>query len=513
MENNFRVGFSLSIFFVLIWLLYLTPDPMYFAQDPDGGFFIAGAWQERVNGSLMQVDILSSYGPLSFKLRTISQLIFGDKPLAEIALVIAGYTLSYAIFFILVYRISGNQNIAFLLLVVGVICLPRYYKFLVVLIPVVACLTAWLHVSAPSLLNALALGGAISLAILFRHDYGFFASCVAIVSLIYAPSGGKSRFVYSIVALTSALLGITPWAYQLIYHNALSRHLSDIIAVTRTYNSGLGLPHPLLKPSDVKNFLAFAIVYSFPIAAAILTYRYRDKHDRIGKAQAAVVITTAGVFLIQSMHRADYGHLIQSISAVLMAGALMWRMARSTLDNCLVIILLIACGLSGLINFQYPLRSPAYVISVLQNSFMDRSSWRHHIIESRPESSVASVLRLLDCLPSNRSISVFPFMPQLSYLGEKVFAGDTLLVAPGYFSSTEDQERMIRGLVRDQPLIVLWDETFVFDGSPDRNPKNTHGLLFEWVRKNMQADGNTGGYQIYVNPRENNENVTACWRS
>lgn len=492
------------------WLIYLTPSPMYFALDADGGFFITGGWLQRETGRLMQIDVLSSYGPLSFELRSWAQQLVGDRPLAEVLVAVFGFGLAHTVFFVAVSCISGSIPMAATLLGVALLCLPRYYKFFVVLVPAITCLAAWHYSGRPGRRSAIALGAAVGLAFAFRHDYGVYAAAVALTALALAPGSSRARLQAMALAAAGALTVLAPWLVQLVAQGAIWRHLEDLVTVSRSYNGGLGLPHPLLAPTWHARTLVFALFYVVPAAATWVSWRRCSVLSPTERAQAAVVVVTGTVFLGQSLHRADVGHLLQCSSAVLLTLALLWRLLEQPGARRGLVVLMVALATGGLTSLAHSLRGPTAVGEAWRGAMLDRDSWRQQVAVQSPE--LGTVLRLLDCLPKQRTVALYPFAPQLAYLAERRFAGDTLLIAPGYFESLTHQERMVDGLRRDVPVAVLWDENFAYDNDPRRNTVRTHALLHAYVSANLQLVGTVGRYSLYVDPSIVYEHVSTCWQ-
>lgn len=495
------------------WLLLTTPSIDYFIQDADGGFFITGAWLSRTVGRWPQIDVLSSYGPLSFELRALIQSTVGDRPVAEIATAVIGYGTAFTAFFVAVRVISGSNSFAALLFVVALLCLPRYYKFFVVLVPALIGWAGVRYVEDPRLLRAAALGAVAGLAVLFRHDYGLFACIVASAALITTSDARHGRMISFAIVTAAGFVVLLPWLALLTSRGALVQHLIDLATVTYSYNGGLGLPHPLLHYDIPQLSFQYALVYALPITAAMAAWSTRRTLDRRTYASTVVVVVTAAVFLTQSMHRSDFGHLLQTIAAALLALAIVWRLASGRTLRVLAFAMAVGVGTMGIANRTYPIRAPSEIAALIDTASASRSEIVRRFVGSSPEASIAEVLQLLQCLPVGRNVAIYPFAPQLAYFANRHFAGDTLLIAPGYFQSLTHQSRMISALDRDVPIAVLWNEKQAFDNRPERNTTSTHALLYQHVRSTRHPVAMVGGYTLFVEKEDMDGPSRHCWQS
>jgi hypothetical protein len=253
-----------------------------------------------------------------------------------------------------------------------------------------------------------------------------------------------------------------------------------------------------LNTKSIDQTFSFALFYAMPVAAGgALAVRWRQLTCQ-ARAQGLVVVTSSSVFLAQSMHRADIGHLMQSAAAALLALGWLWRTLPTTRARFVIVAVMAVAGFVGIVHRSYAINAPESAIKALRDSSVDRSAWRELLVTERPNSSAAKLQRLFVCLPAAWSVAIFPFAPQMAYLADRRFAGDTLLIAPGYFESPAHQQRMIQGLERDQPAVVLWDQNSIFDGMQKRNTIYTHSGLWHHVTKSMRYSGEVGSYHVYA---------------
>ena len=491
-----------------LWLLVVVPETAYFLLDADGGFFIQGAYDWRVAGLLPQVDVHSSYGPLSFAVRAALQSLFGDRLVTEVLLAVIGYGIAYGLLFSVVRDLTRSPGAAWALVLAALLCLPRYYKFPVVLIPALSTFVGVRLVTRPvTAWSAVGAGASVGLALLFRHDYFAFAS--AVVGLAFVLRMRRDWRVWRLlpVAVAGWALVSAPWLGVLARTRGLGSYAEEIMGVTGSKIVGLGLPHPLLHWTNPVVTLLFALVYAMPLMAiAALLATRRQPGEPASRHQLWVAVAAGLVFLPQSMHRADYGHLLQVVPSCLTALAAAWRLTpttRAVPSPRLVAPLLVGamvCALGYLGGSTVPSWSGQPLRGRLAALFVpaDRIASR---VGSLPPSVPRQVLTLLrSCAPRGTSVAVFPFAPQLAYFSGLVHGGAFLVLAPGYFDDPASLADAFAALGRDRTSIVLWDETMIFDGRSDRHSVRTHAPLHASVAREFREIGTMDGYTIFVHP-------------
>ena len=76
-------------------------------------------------------------------------------------------------------------------------------------------------------------------------------------------------------------------------------------------------------------------------------------------------------------------------------------------------------------------------------------------IDLTQSAALDPVVRYLDrCTTPDQSVLVVGYMPQLTFLAQRPFAGGHAWILPGYFESESDQARMARRLDESPPAVV-----------------------------------------------------------
>ncbi|MEP7206521.1 MAG: hypothetical protein ABI920_06260 [Casimicrobiaceae bacterium] len=468
-----------------------------------------GGWHTLRTGEQPQLDFLSNYGPLSYWLRTAALFIAREEAIGEVVLCTAGYTISFALLFHLMSRISRNRGVAFALLILGLIAMPRFYKFLVVLAPVLSLWSAWRMLERPGTIRAAGLGSTAAVALLFRHDYGFAALLTSALALVLAgaPGGLAVRIRYSAVASASLLLVLGPWIAALAWNPGLGEHLRQLWESSAGVAGGMALPHPLLGPATTATFWMFAVFYTVPFATLVAAWSARSHGDaELGRCGVLLGIS-ALVYLPQSAHRADIGHLLQVLTPSFAALAYVWRVANAHVDTRLRSFAAVVLGAAAVAVISVAVQGGWTTLHPMASTI---ATWRATAALPRhldagadhPAASrlVTAIRAITNCTTADERVAVFPYHQQLAYFARRLMPLPAFEFAPGYFDAPLRQANTIAGLEAARPALILWNESFAFDGDPLRNPMRTHARVFAWLLDAYRPLGDIGGFAFYARP-------------
>jgi len=489
------------------WLLDRTPPWTYFLGDPDGGMFMYGATHLLATGAQPQVDVLSSYGPMSFYVRAALQSVLGQRLIAEMAVAWIGYTLAYVLLFGLVRRISASRRFAFFTLLLALVCIPRYYKFFVVLMPVLTATAGAAYIARPRPWRAGALGVSVGLALLFRHDFGAYCLLGALAAWWLGSRPG-TRLANGAWMLGGLILAVGCWAVPVAGLGLLLPLLRDLSALTLGQGAGLALPHPLRTWVPASTAMLFLTVYSLPALAGALLVGLRDRLAPADKALGWMLVLLAAATLGQSMHRADIPHLLQVMAPTYLVLALCWRLYaqlrlapawRAMVQGGTLLWVVVPVAAVAWPGGWLPRYDLSVVAQRLRDGWLTPAALRTRIPAEAPgDPAGAAVLAAVEMTAPGERIAVFPFAPQVYFFSERTMAGDTLAIAPGYLDQPYFQERIIASLRRDRPRLVLWDTGLAYDGLPQRNAVLTHAEVYRFVTDAYQPVGEAGPFTLFA---------------
>jgi len=511
------VAVAIGIFVSAAWVYLRTPAPDYFIVDPDGGLFIYGGWHTLRSGEQPQLDYLSHYGPLSYWLRSAALAITSGQPVAEVLLCTLGYVAAYAALLWVLVRTSGDPRIAVALLVLALLAMPRFYKFPVILIPMLSLWSASKFLERPLRGSAAVLGTIAGIAFLFRHDYGVAAAFTASLALVLArPVQLQGRRPLWLTAGVALFAVVTPWLVALAYRPGIPEYVRELWESSSGVVSGLGLSHPLLGPVGSRVYWFFAIFYALPAvglaAAAFVWFKRRDD----AAAQCSLVAMTALAYLPQSAHRADEGHLLQVIAPGFVVLACLWRIALVNRGRIHTVVATLAS-----------LAASAIVVwSAYERGWF---TWQPLGATARTWQTTSSIVRTLQappthpwspgyviairaldrCTRADERVVVYPYAHQITYFAGRLMPLPLFLLTPGFFDSDTWQDKVIDNLRRAAPTMILWAEEFTFDNDPLRNPTRTHARLFAFVRSAYASVGSVGPFTAYA-PHDRAEAMARC---
>jgi hypothetical protein len=94
-------------------------------------------------------------------------------------------------------------------------------------------------------------------------------------------------------------------------------------------------------------------------------------------------------------------------------------------------------------------------------------------------------LALLDAIqlhsgPGQRILAI-PFETSLYFLSERPFAGGQMLMAPGYFSSDQDQRQLIETLKTQGNPLIIEAEDGGYDNRPERMTQNYAPIFYDYL--------------------------------
>jgi hypothetical protein len=499
-RSHVRIGRYLALGgFILAFVLLRVPSAEYFLQDPDAGAFLLGSLHIVKAAEFPIVDFFFSYGPMAFINSAAGQMLLGGKLIGQVIVCVSFYLPGYFLFYIVSLRLSGSHLFSSINLVLALLFFPVFYKYFTVFLPSLwLLLLIYFHQNKGATAIFL-LGAAAAYACLYRHDYAAFMVVSFAVYVLPERGPTATRSIQCFFFLSAFLTVMTPWFLFLIHHDSLIAYFSGIYTATFYKSVGLSLPHPLLFWENSNESGCFLLFFTVPVVLLISLISSKGFRRLPDYPLYIAVACYALANLIQSSHRADLGHLLQGIPATLMCTAIWWRlMVNRSLKISVACAWVMVCGfLIAQTNLL-----PPFGISRIEKDLKLLSTSKEKYLEamsrSLPQSPDLNIILFIKSNTAPRQrVNVFPFNPQLLYFSDRLSAGRTLLLAPGYFSSPAQQQEMIVTIQGQDAPLILWDESYAFDNRPDRNPVQTHSLLHSWVQKNYEKRSTIGIHTVY----------------
>ena len=514
------VFWSVLVFVVaLVWAGLRYPGPLEFIADPDGGYQLAGAIA-ILGGDHPFSGFLDIYGPLTFYTSALGQFLSGNRVIGELGLVAIGYALGYTLLFLLVHRCSKNRVfLAISFSVFGLLLIPRAYKYYIVLFPLLAVAAMWRYVQLPNRSRLWQMGCSVTLCGLFRPDFGVYCFLAGATAVIFAYRSSPRAWIGRVAGFAAiVVVAASPWLVWIASRGDLDTYL--VSSSIGALDSAVGLALPLPGFSSMNRVLGipnvraavFRLFLAVPtLAALVLALRWR----RLSETERGCLLVTVimgHLALLQSMHRSDWGHLLQAIpiSIVLLAwlatqasmgmrkaGSYVVRVT-STLSMLTLVLFLFFClyaNDTGAALRQLSLSSLVQKISVFSGTREDLLMFGK---QADPENWIVEVVdHIRTHTTSDERVVALPAFPQIYYLSDRLPGGGQLAVLPGYFASPADQRRFIDQLRTQDVGEVIVDPGFTLDSREDRTVGRFAGDLIDYINKAFHPVHRTGPVIIY----------------
>jgi hypothetical protein len=448
------------------------------ASFPNDHFLYLAAAQQMLFGQWPSRDFVDPGTPLMYAASALAQSVVGPPLLAEAWLVASMFGAAAALTVYASYAASGSLVAATVAAAVQMALFPRTYHYPKLILCAVGALLLWRYVDRPSRRRLAVLSGGVAIAFLFRHDLGVYLGAAGLVAVAGARPGWgmASRRIGQYVGLVAALLA--PYFIALTLTTGLTRHVEGGLAYSRVEAERTTLP---LQVFDVDRWLSrdnafvwlFYAYHLLPVVALVVASRRADRSGQ-GPSDLARVLPLALLALAinVALLRDPLQARLPDVAAP--AGVLgawlatrLWREphARRAGVRAAIVLLLIPT-LAAVNAVGRPLEQ------------LDRAGlltpvgrWRSMLDERLTELRTATSP---EQLPSRTAAGLLPFLeyvqrctrpddylfvagesPELYVLAGRAFAGGQQALRAGYFSSTADQEQLVRRLAGQRVPVAI----------------------------------------------------------
>lgn len=504
-HENPRWPLVLVVLITVGWLFLKVPTPVKFLTDPDTGHQISGAQQIEF-GEHPFADWRSTYGPAVFYTSYISRWLFGQRLVSDFILSIVGFTAAYVLLFINIKNLTGRPYLGFSVLAVALLQVPRFYKYYIFLPPLLVLFFLFRYLDHRCAKRTIPIGAAVAIAGLYRSDYGFYTLLATALTILFADRQNL-RAALSHLSIFIISVGITasPWLLFMIYRGSFIDYLVDSSFGAANLAKGLALPIPTPSLSlplySAHNMCALSYIlwYFIPIATLLLLFIRRNVLDSTYLTKALCTTLFAVLCLIQSAHRSGFGHLIQAISCCYILMGFLLNEAivlyQETRFGRWPTVLLLAYS----ITTSFVSVSTSYIttgasptsrsgLKYFVKFYMHRApEFLHRTTIDHPDHAYLGLVRAIQrhTNPGQRILAL-PYMASLYFLSERPFAGGQMLVAPGYFSSDEDQQQFVEMLKNQGNPLIIMDKKPGYDNLPDRITQNFAPIFYDHLSTQYQ---------------------------
>ncbi len=506
--------------FILFFLLITVPGPEYFVRDPDGGHQLTGAMQ-ILHGKHPFIDFRSTYGPLTFYASALGQILSGNRLIGEIALIIVGYWTAYLLLFKLFYEVSKKVSISVICLSFALILIPRFYKYYLVLGPILTLYSAWRYIENKSTKTLICMGFAIAFTGLYRFDFGVY-TVICGLSTIFVINyiRDNSEILKAIgVLLLSMLVFAAPWLLWVWYKGGMLNYLGDTLSGIIHQGEGLSLPFPRFRFNESvtsNTNITFGLYVFFniiPITSLATLYVLRDKLKENEKYKLFVGIVLEQLTLIQATHRSDFGHLLQPIPIGFVLIAWMVHVVTHnyfktswkprTISIAFLILFAIMGGASVALCWNYGMLPQKNIFDAYANIKCLTGNNDEIVATIKAEYPGNEYVQAIEYIKnhtrSDESILAIPFLTSFYYFTWRTFGGGQMLLAPGYFSSKDDQLLMVERLREDNVVLIVEIPDASYDGLESRTIRKFASVVNKYVNDNYTEVNRIGEFVLKAN--------------
>jgi hypothetical protein len=291
----------------------------------------------------------------------------------------------------------------------------------------------------------------------------------------------------------------------------LDNYFTDTIFGAPRIATGMALPFPRLQ-ADIPLlssangiFILFVFFHILPVFTAFVVFLRRNQltlDERLKIITAAILAQTA---LIQS-YRADYPHLLQSIPIAFilcawLVGQAIDQLKSPSLKQRIVAraglsifasVAIISIALTTSLGQWPPLGLPD-LLEKMQVYAGSREDFFDYIAQKQPENwYLHSMQYVRSCTQPSQRILALPLLTTYYYLTNRPFAGGQMGLAPGFYSTSPDQLKMIERISTEEIPLIIEVPNVSFDGLESRKVENFSPIIFDYLNKNFVEVGRFG---------------------
>ncbi|MBI5825664.1 MAG: hypothetical protein HZB18_16675 [Chloroflexi bacterium] len=453
--------------FSALSITLLLPSPLKFIQDQDWAHQLAGA-NQILKGQHPFITFLDVYGPLTFYASAFTQIIFSTRVIGEIFLIVLGFSSAYTIFYWLMWSISRDRLLAFILLTILLVLVPRLYKYYIILGPALTLFFLWIYVEHPSYKNLWMVGLAVVITGLFRPDFGIYMILSAAIAMLFQKNFTiKKNFVNLFYFCGILLVIASPWLIFVGTQGGLQDYLynSTIGMVT----TGVGMSLPVSVSQDIlslKNLQLLAKIAFNLIPALSLFVFFLDSHapDLSTRPILFALIVASQLTLIQGLHRSDYEHLLQAVPTTFILLAYLLKHAANLFTTKKNMLSLIGLGLGiGLLSimlfFSLPKWKDISMSKTLNNLALynlRRDQFTEGLIQQYPNSDLLQAMNFIrKCTNPDDKIITWPYLVDFYYFTNRPLGGRLKAIGP-IFTGSSDQEVVVHDMKTDDILFYVY---------------------------------------------------------
>ena len=496
---------------------YLIPPVEYFFVDPDQGVQLA-IGDKILNGEQPYIDVaVGIYGPLVFYATALFQYLFNKHLAGEIILIILAFAITTTFLFILINKITGKSYLAFLTTLLFILLCPRFYKYYIVLGPIIFLSALFRFTRSSKITSAFILGIACGINILYRFDLGAVCVFTSFLVITIIKRSSFTDFCYSSIAtLSGILITILPWLIYLSTRIELFEFFIKHFSQIKDMSSGLYLPSPKYHSNEAlftKLNSYFFLYYLFPLVPiALIASLPLHKSQRTPKIFLFACSIFSLLLFAQALHRSDIPHFLQAIFPSIVTLGILWSIIIETISTKRISIIVLACFAAIVTILCFPL---SFATSIEGKAFastdfwskiytytLSRSETRKYLLQNPPGGYFNWAVNLSEYLHNHTdtrdSIIIWPYQPQLYYWSERPFATTRSHLIPNRLTEDKQQEKIINQISQANVKYIVDFPNWSYDSGNDATHHKYFSMVMSYIKKNYKIVKKFGNATLLI---------------
>jgi hypothetical protein len=512
-------GLAVAIFVWSFLYRYNDPEGSVVGLHDDHFFYLVRGWQ-MLFGDLPDRDFVDPGAPLTFALEAGVQWLLGRGVWSEMIFCVTALSAASVLTFFAARMVSGSLSIALAAAFIQVALHPRLYNYPKVLVYAVALPVIWRFMDRPTWGRRLLLAVVTAVSLLLRHDHGAFVGLASVLAIALLPGASvrmrvRQTFAYGLLVV----LLLSPYLIYLQVHGGVVRHVATANAWSQRDRARAPLVLPSFalspRPDDdpppeepdwwqsgafvqaTRNYepWLFWLAVALPLATLALVSVPAAGFRRdwpYARQKIAVLAVLGGVLVIGFLRgrlSSRFGDV--SVTTALLLAVLIrtaWQSARyGRLD-----------GGERTVRLPFAMRAAAGVLAaavvggtyfVLFPSIWNRLDLaamterplgafdRFGIITRRTQTwpleswvspdepgPIQLAFYLRDCTAADDRVFISLYLPEVSALAQRAFAGGHGDLRPSFFTSAADQRLTIARLEQQRVPVAIMPAGDDFEG-------------------------------------------------
>ncbi|MEN8154327.1 MAG: hypothetical protein ABFR75_09920 [Acidobacteriota bacterium] len=496
--------YFLIVLTIILFLFLYTPSIFFFFRDSNQGHQLAKA-QQILHGFHPFVDLLGNiYGPLVFYLSTLGQIFSNNRLIGEVVIIFLGYVSAYFLLYYLMEEISENSAISYILLLISLIFLPKFYKYYIVLVPFIVIFSIWrLFFKRTDNIGILFLGVSTGISILFRFDFGVYSFILGLLTVYFLFKDKDLKIIKRsyIIYIFSVFITGLPFLIFLILNNSFPGAIIDTFNVVKGMSKGMDLLVPVFNFngsffSEYNNIsLFFWFFRIFPYFILALLFFIRKRLEEKEKFFILLVSLFAIMVFIQALNRPHIYHTLQAIPIQFVLVSWLFRLAGKRIIKKSVITAILVVISILILNILIPFIINNNLVRKFNNNLNVGISNYNQFFLSKKELRKKyfkknGLLKITEFINKNtendESVLFIPIAPQMNYFAERIFKTSLGVLGMGRLTTKEKELKFYKELEDTKTNVIVDLFQFNLDQIPERNVRYFYPNLSKLIYSNYK---------------------------